>query len=86
MNIKNKIKIIWNYLKEQTKKKNRRRKRKKKLFSQTYILYDAGVVKHTLVSELRQYVNIFSQFTIFREKNNQNPKDFIKNNNFFFAS
>ena len=54
---------------------------KRKLFSQTYILYgDAGVVKPTFVSELQQYVNIFSQFTIFSAKNNQNSKNFIENN------
>ena len=54
---------------------------KRKLFSQTYILYDdAGVVKPTFVSELQQYVNIFSQFTIFSAKNNQNSKHFIENN------
>ena len=59
---------------------------KRKLFSQTYIRYDdAGVVKPTFVSELQQYVNIFSQFTIFSAKNNQNSKNFIENNkNFFF--
>ena len=72
------MRIIWNYLKNQTKK-NCRRKRKK-----TKKLYDdAGMVKPTFVSKLRQYVNIFSQFTIFSGKNNQNPKDFIKNNFFF---
>ena len=54
----------------------------KKVFSQTYILYDkAGVVKPTFVSELEQYVNIFSQFTIFCEKSNKYPKKFMKNNN-----
>ena len=41
------------------------------------------MVKPTFVSKLRQYVNIFSPFTIFSGKNNQNPKDFIKNNFFF---
>ena len=50
------------------------------MFSQTYILYDkAGVVKPTSVSELEQYVNIFSQFTVFCEKSNKNPKNFMKN-------
>ena len=56
------------------------------MFCQTYILYDkAGVVKPTFVSELEQYVNIFSQFTIFCEKSDKNPKNFTKNNkkNFF---
>ena len=58
---------------------------KRKLFSQTHILYDdAGVVKPTFVSELQQYVNIFSQFTIFSAKNNQNSKNFIENNKKFF--
>ena len=39
------------------------------MFSRTYILCDkAGAVKPTFVSELEQYVNIFSQFTIFCEK------------------
>ena len=39
------------------------------MFSRTYILCDkAGGVKPTFVSELEQYVNIFSQFTIFCEK------------------
>ena len=57
------------------------------MFSQTYIPYDkAAVVKPTFVSELEQYVNIFSQFTIFCEKSNKNPKNFTKNNkNFFFS-
>ena len=55
------------------------------MFSQTYRLYDdAGVAKPNFVSKLRQYVAISSQFTIFSKKNNQNSKDFIKNNNFFF--
>ena len=49
---------------------------KRKLFSQTKILYDdAGIVKSTFVSELQQYVNIFSKFTIFSAKNNQNSKN-----------
>ena len=63
------MKIIWNYLKKQQQKKIAEENEKKILFSQTYILYDdAGVVKLTFVSELRQYVNIYSQFTIFSEK------------------
>ena len=63
------MKIIWNYLKKQQQKKIAEENEKKNLFSQTYILYDdAGVVKLTFVSELRQYVNIYSQFTIFSEK------------------
>ena len=46
------------------------------MFSQTYILYDkADVVKATFVSELEQYVNIFSQFTIFCEKSDKNPEN-----------
>ena len=46
-----------------------------------YIPYDdAGVVKPTYVKKLQQYVNIFSQFTIFSAKNNQNYKNFIENN------
>ena len=57
------------------------------MFLQTYILYDkAGVVKPTSVSELEQYVNIFSKFTIFCEKSNKNPKNFMKNNNKNFFS
>ena len=57
------------------------------MFSQTYILYDdAGVVKPTFVSELQQYVNIFSQFTIFSAKNNQNSKNVIENNKTKFFS
>ena len=44
----------------------------KKVFSQTYVLYDdAGAVKPTYVSELERYINIFSQFIIFSEKNIQ---------------
>ena len=38
------------------------------------------MVKPTFVSVLQQYVNIFSQFTIFSAKNNQNYKNFIENN------
>ena len=50
------------------------------MFSQTYILYDkAGVVKPTFVSELEQYVSIFSQFAIFYEKSDKNLKNFTKN-------
>ena len=52
---------------------------KTKMFSQTYILYDdAGVVKPNFVSELQQYMNIFSKFTIFSAKNNQNSKIFYR--------
>ena len=52
----------------------------KKVFSQTYILYDkTGVVKPIFVSELEQYVNIFSQFAIFYEKSDKNLKNFTKN-------
>ena len=44
----------------------------KKVFSQTYVLYDdAGAVKPTYISELERYINIFSQFIIFSEKNIQ---------------
>ena len=51
------------------------------MFSQTYILYDdAGIVKLNYISELKGYANIFSQFTIFSEKNNQKFKYFTKNN------
>ena len=56
------------------------------MFSQTYILYDnARVIKPTFLSELDQCGNIFSQFTIFYKKNNQDIKSFTKNNirNFF---
>ena len=50
------------------------------MLSQTYILYDkAGMVKPTFLSELQQYVNIFSQFTTFCEESNKNPKNFTKN-------
>ena len=67
------------------KKKILEENEKRKLFSQTYILYDdAGVVKPTFVSELQQYVNIFSKFTIFSAKNNQNSKNFIEINKKFF--
>ena len=53
----------------------------KKVFLQTYILYDnSNVLKPTFVSKIEQYVNIFSQFTIFCEKNNRNFKNFTKNN------
>ena len=53
----------------------------KKVFSQTYILYDkADVVKPIFFSELEQYVNIFSQFTIYCEKTGKNPNNFTKNN------
>ena len=72
-------------MKKQTK--NHRKKRKRKVFSQTYILYEnAGVIKPTFLSEVDQYVNIFSQFTIFYQKNNQDIKSFTKNNkrNFFY--
>ena len=40
----------------------------------------AWVVKPTFVSELEQYVNIFSQFTIFCEKSDRYQKNFTKNN------
>ena len=54
----------------------------KKVFSQMYILYDnSNVLKQTFVSEIEQYVNIFSQFTISCEKSNKNFKNFTKNNN-----
>ena len=56
---------------EETKKKKLIEENEKKVFSQTYILYDkASIVKPTFVSELEQYVNILSQFTIFCEKSN----------------
>ena len=78
------MKKIWNYLKKR-KKNDRGERKKKKVFSQTYILYDkAGVVKPTFVSKLEQYVNIFSQFTIFCEKSDKNPKNFTKNNKKYF--
>ena len=38
------------------------------------------MVKPTFVSELDQYVNIFSQFTYFCQKNNQDSRSFTKNN------
>ena len=41
----------------------------KNIFSQTYVLYNEnGMVKPTFVSELNQEMNVFSEFTIFREK------------------
>ena len=56
------------------------------MFSQTYILYDkAGVVKPTFVSELEQYVSIFSQFAIFYEKSDKNLKNFTKNKKKIFS-
>ena len=58
----------------------------KKVFSQTYILYDkTGVVKPTFVSELEQYVNIFSQFAISYEKSDKNLKNFTKNKKKLFS-
>ena len=55
--------------------------RTRKIFSQTYILYDrAGVVRPTFVTELRQYVDIFSRFTIFSPKNNSRTKHFLRDN------
>ena len=51
------------------------------MFSQAYVLYDnSNVLKPTFVSEIDQYVNIFSQFTILCEKTNRNFKNFRKNN------
>ena len=53
-----------------------------KTFSQTYILYDiSGVLKQTFVSELEKFTNIYSQFTIFCKKNDQNSKSFTVDNN-----
>ena len=41
----------------------------KNIFSQTCVLYNEnGMVKPTFVSELNQEMNVFSEFTIFREK------------------
>ena len=41
----------------------------KNIFSQTYVLYNEnGMVKPTFVSGLNQEMNVFSEFTIFREK------------------
>ena len=37
-------------------------------------------VKPTFVSELDQYVNIFSRFAIFSKKNNQNHKNVLEDN------
>ena len=70
---------------EETKKKIlNENEKKQKLFPHTYILYDdAGMVKPTFVSKLQQYVNIFSQFTIFSAKNNQDSKNFIERNKKF---
>ena len=57
----------------------------KKVLSQTYIIYDnSNVLQPIFVSEIEQYVNILSQFTIFCEKNNRNFKNFTKNNKIFF--
>ena len=69
------------------KKEFDRRKGGKKVFLQTYILYDnSNVLKPTFVSEIEQYISIFSQFTIFCEKNNRNFKNFTKNNKIFFPA
>ena len=58
----------------------------KKVFSQTYRLCDkTGVVKPTFVSELEQYVNIFSQFAISYEKSDKNLKNFTKNKKKLFS-
>ena len=55
------------------------------MFSQTYILYyNSNMLKPTFVSKIEQYLNIFSQFTIFCEKNNRNFKNFTKDNKIFF--
>ena len=52
-----------------------------KIFSQTYILYDiSSVLKQTFVSELEKFTNIYSQFTIFCKKDNQNFKGFTIDN------
>ena len=72
------------YLKK--RKKNLEKREQEKFFSQTYILYDnAGVIKPTFVSELDQYVNVFSRFTIFAKKNNAEHNFFLLDNprNFF---
>ena len=71
---------------EKTKKNLIEENENKKEFSLTYIFYDnSNVLKPTFVGEIEQYVNIFSQFAIFSEKNNRNFKNFRKNNkNFFF--
>ena len=66
-------------------KKNLIEENEKKVFSQTYILYDnPNLLKQTFVSEIKQYVNIFSQFTISCEKSNKNFKNFTKNNKKIF--
>ena len=83
-------------LREEKEKKNRTIQRKKKklleelkeskIFSQTYILYNiSGVLKQTFLGELGKFTNIYSQFTIFCEKNNRNFKSFtIDNKKIFF--
>ena len=58
-----------------------------KIFSQTYILYEiSGVLKQTFVSELEKFTNIYSQFTIFCKKNDQNFKSFTIDNKKKFSS
>ena len=42
------------------------------------------MLKPTFVSKIEQYLNIFSQFTTFCEKNNRNFKNFTKNNKKIF--
>ena len=70
---------------KKTKKNLIEENENKKEFSLTYIFYDnSNVLKPTFVSEIEQYVNIFSQFAIFSEKNNRNFKNFGKNNKKFF--
>ena len=70
---------------EKTKKNLIEENENKKEFSLTYIFYDnSNVLKPTFVGEIEQYVNIFSQFAIFSEKNNRNFKNFRKNNKIFF--
>ena len=68
-------------------KKNLIEENGKKVLSQTYIIYDnSNVLQPIFVSEIAQYVNIFSQFTISCEKNNRNFKNFRKNNKIFFPA
>ena len=93
--VRKKIKIIRRNKKTNKKNKKKKTKQNKKadrgeqknVSFQTYILYDkAGVVNSTFVSELEQYLNIFSQYTMFCGKSDKKPKNFTKNNTIFFFS
>ena len=81
---------MWKAKKKKNGWKFRRGKRKKITViwrNKKKLLYKKKKkVKPTFVSELDQYVNIFSQFTIFYQESNQVIKSFTKSNkrNFFY--